>query len=169
MKKIVLCEDALRWMRAQKNNPDKRSPGQINLAALTGQDFAALKTFVHALELYCYSDDDGRANALLCMRHAVLAMQPSTRYIAREAIPHQLDWGDREKLWPKLCPVSPQGRVKNQPVRSDGSAPSLPDPEQSRPAGEAPGVPAGEAGNSMGGPQNPITEPGLVTIKGGAA
>jgi hypothetical protein len=89
-----VCEAAAQWIREVK--------GKGVLAPFTGQDFAAFKAFCHALELYCYSDSDGRKNALLCMRHAVLAMQPETRWIARETIPQQLDWDDRAKLWPLI-------------------------------------------------------------------
>jgi hypothetical protein len=88
------CQAAAAWILEVK--------GKGVLAPFTGQDFAAFKAFVHALELYAFSDDEGRKQALLCMRHAVLAMQPKTRWIARETIPQQLDWDDREKLWPLI-------------------------------------------------------------------
>ena len=70
------CQAAAAWILEVK--------GKGVLAPFTGQDFAAFKAFVHALELYAFSDDEGRKQALLCMRHAVLAMQPKTRWIARE-------------------------------------------------------------------------------------
>jgi hypothetical protein len=89
-----VCQAATAWIREVK--------GTRVLAPFTGQDFPAFKTFVHALELYTFSDPEGRKNALLCMRHAVLAMQPETRWIAQETIAHQLDWDDRWKLWAKI-------------------------------------------------------------------
>lgn len=89
-----VCEAAAQWIREVK--------GKRVLAPFTGQDFAAFKTFCHALELYAYSDTEGRAHALLSMRHAVLAMQPETRWIAQETIPQQFDWNDRYTLWPKI-------------------------------------------------------------------
>lgn len=72
------------------------------LAPLTGQDYQAYKTFLHALELYGYCDTDGRKHALACMKHAVSAMQPHTRWIARATIPHLLDWSDQHTLWPQI-------------------------------------------------------------------
>ncbi len=89
-----VCQAASKWIQEVK--------GKHVLAPFTGQDYAAFKTFVHALELYTFSDNAGRKEALCCMRHAVLAMQPEVRWIARETIPHQLDWGDRVTLWPLI-------------------------------------------------------------------
>jgi hypothetical protein len=85
-KQPAVCEAGQKWLKGQK----------LSLGALTGQDWAALKTFLHALDLYCYSDDEGRKHALLAMHHAVRAMQPSTRGFARAAIPYLLDWSDRD-------------------------------------------------------------------------
>jgi hypothetical protein len=96
-----VCQAASKWIQEVK--------GKGVLAPFTGQDFAAFKTFCHAMELYAYSDGEGREHALLCMRHAVLAMQPKCRWIARETIPQQLDWDDREKLWPLIMPESVEG------------------------------------------------------------
>jgi hypothetical protein len=73
------------------------------LAPLTGQDYQAYKTFLHALQLYSYCDGEGSKHAMMCMQHAVMAMQPHTRWIARASIPHVLDWGDQQKLWPLIA------------------------------------------------------------------
>ena len=86
------CKDLSRWMKANGHD----------LAALTGQDFRAFSTFIHALELFCYSDMVGRDDAVHAMRYAVHAMQPKTRYLAKEAIPYMLDWNDRITLWPRI-------------------------------------------------------------------
>ena len=74
------------------------------LAALTGQDTRVLNAFVAALELYACGDEDGRRGALLAMRDLLPAMQDSTRWIARELIPFVLEWHDRDRLWPLVCP-----------------------------------------------------------------
>ena len=92
------CRQALEWIR--------ENAGREILAPLTGQDAPALMTFVHALELYAHSDSAGMEHALLCMRHAVLAMQPKVRWIARELIAFWFDWGDRDRLWPKIMDAS---------------------------------------------------------------
>lgn len=70
------------------------------MAALTGQDARALAALVPAFELYAASDETGQRGALVAIRALVSAMQPSTRWIAKELIPFVLDWDDREKLWP---------------------------------------------------------------------
>jgi hypothetical protein len=101
-----VCQVATVWIKQVK--------GKGVLAPFTGQDYAAFKTFIHAVELYAYSDNAGRKEALLCMRHAVLAMQPKVRWIARETIPQQLDWSDREKLWTLI--------VGDSLVKMDGAA-----------------------------------------------
>lgn len=84
------CVSVYAFLRAHKHN----------LGALTGQDSRALSAIAHVWELYAASDDDGREAALRAVRALLSAMQPKTRYLAREAIAHTLDWGDRDRLWP---------------------------------------------------------------------
>jgi hypothetical protein len=73
------------------------------LAPLTGQDWRALQAFVHLVALYGSSDTDGRGHAIEAMRHTVVAMQSSTRHLAKAAIPHMLDWDDEERVWNLLA------------------------------------------------------------------
>lgn len=73
--------------------------GRHFLAALTGQDSAALSAFATLLELYAFSDGEGRRCALRGMRAAAEAMQPKCRPIAKACIPHVLDWSDEASLW----------------------------------------------------------------------
>ena len=89
------------WARACSK--DSESPTNLrkdSLAALTGQDIRALNAIVACWELYACSDEDGQRGALASVRALLPAMQPSTRWIARELIPYVLDWSDRERLWP---------------------------------------------------------------------
>ena len=74
-------------------------------APLTGQDRRAFAVFIHALDLYQISDDEGRTGAILAMRGAIGAMQTKTRWIARESIPHVMNWADRSRIWPIVCPL----------------------------------------------------------------
>ncbi|AUX43807.1 uncharacterized protein SOCE26_052620 [Sorangium cellulosum] len=83
--------------------------GRGCLAPLTGQDRAAMATFVHAAELYGVGDDAGREAAIVAMRAAVGGMQPHTRWLAREAIAHVMEWGDRDGLWRVLFPAGAEG------------------------------------------------------------
>lgn len=80
------------------NHPSRLRKGC--LAALTGTDTRALSAFVSCLELYSNTDRPDRA--LHAAALVVGEMQESTRWIARELIPFVLDWGDRERLWPKI-------------------------------------------------------------------
>lgn len=87
-----VCQTARAWLKQHKHS----------MAGLTGQDSRALSAFVHLLELYSVSDENGCRHALVAMRHAVLAMQPTTQHLAKRAIPHALDWGDEDPLWKQI-------------------------------------------------------------------
>lgn len=88
------------WARGQIKDPT--SPSTLTregLAALTGQDVRALDVFVECLKLYAAGDRHGRRAALYAGREVLRAMQPSTRWVARELIPYVLDWTDT-RIWP---------------------------------------------------------------------
>lgn len=101
-----VCQSAPTWLREVATNLWSRiglkESNKRPFAALTGQDSKAYETFIHALQLWGYSDDEGREHAMLCMQHAVSAMQPHTRWVCRASIPHLLDWGDQQTLWPLI-------------------------------------------------------------------
>lgn len=102
------------WARACAKDPE--SPSLLkkgSLAALTSQDMRACSAIVACFELYAGSDLDGQQGALEAVRALLPAMQPSTRWIARELIPFALDWADRERLWPLVTSVG-------SAVRRDG-------------------------------------------------
>lgn len=89
------CQSAPHWVA-------HRLKDKAALAPLTGQDWRAFQAFVHLVALYGNSDGEGRRAAVLAMFHTLKAMQPSTRHLAKAAIPHVLDWGDEERLWSQL-------------------------------------------------------------------
>jgi hypothetical protein len=89
-----LCQTAAKWIRGRL--------GRDALAPLTGQDSRALGAFVHLVALYGNSDGDGRRCALVAMASAVRAMQPSTRHLAKAAIPYVLDWSDEDPIWRRI-------------------------------------------------------------------
>lgn len=101
-----VCESGPSWLKEVAKNFWSRiglkESCKSPLAPLTGQDYQAYRTFLHALELYGYCDDQGREHALRCMHHAVSAMQPHTRWVARASIPHLFDWGHQQTLWPLI-------------------------------------------------------------------
>jgi hypothetical protein len=88
-----ICQDAFSWL--------KHRHGRTYLAPLTGQDRRALQAFAHLLELYAVADDQGQTMAVRAMRAVVLAMQPKTRGIARDAVPCVLEAApaDLADLW----------------------------------------------------------------------
>lgn len=93
-----------KWARACAKDPESHSNlFRGSLAALTGQDTRALNAIVAAFELYVNSDDDGQRGALAAVRALLPAMQPSTRWIAKELIPFVLDWSHRDTLWPLVA------------------------------------------------------------------
>ena len=96
------CQSGPKWIRERLQ--DKQA-----LAPLTGQDWPALKAFFHLVELYGYSDEDGRRCAVYAMAFAVRAMQPSTRQLAKAGIPHVLDWTHEEEIWQQLTAAAAGG------------------------------------------------------------
>ncbi len=98
-----------RWLRDQG----------FGLGGLTGQDWPALKSAVHIVELWCSADSDGRRHAAAAFRAVVLAMQPALRVLAYHSIAHVGDWSHRGELWraaqlepiadPGLCAYEPGG------------------------------------------------------------
>ena len=103
------------WARVCAADPSSPSLLKKNsLAALTGQDTRALNAIVACFELYAISDEDGGLGALEAVRALLPAMQPSTRWIAKELIPFALDWSDREGLWPLVATPDPYSA--NAPV-----------------------------------------------------
>lgn len=108
-KEKPVCQSGPIWLKEVAKNLWSRiglkESCKRPLAPLTGQDYKAYSTFLHALELYNYSDGAGSKHALACMQHAVMAMQPHTQWIARATIPHLLDWGDQQTMWPKIVPA----------------------------------------------------------------
>ena len=94
-------ENWSKWLRSCMKDPS--SPMQLPrslLAALTGQDARALRAIAACWGLYASSDEDGRRGALAAIQALLPAMQPQCRPFARELIAQQLDWSDRERLWP---------------------------------------------------------------------
>jgi len=81
--------------------------GKGCLAPLTGQDAVALHAFLHAVQLWGRSDADGQHHAEVAMRSLALAMQPSTRHLAKRAIPHVLDWSHEAQIWSRIFPDDP--------------------------------------------------------------
>lgn len=105
------------WARACAKDPLSPSfLSKAGLAALTGQDTRALNAIVACFELYANSDEEGQRGALEAVRALLPAMQKSTRWIAQELIPFVLDWGDRERLWPRVAPPEPFFALEFEPA-----------------------------------------------------
>lgn len=96
MREKPFCQTGPKWIR---DRVLRETGNKYGLAPLTGQDARALSAFFHLVALYGNSDEDGRDHALHAMSHAVQAMQPSTRHLAKAGIPHVLDWSHEEEIW----------------------------------------------------------------------
>lgn len=97
------ADEHLRWLKAVMGPESYRpeGPGGLpTLAALTGTDYRALEAIDRLWELYCYCDHPERV--LVAVAYAASEMQESTRPLARELIARAKDWGDRERLWPRV-------------------------------------------------------------------
>lgn len=90
MRTTPACKRAQQFVKAR----EKRV-----LAPFTGQDMCAFEAFAHLLDLYTRADVQGQQAALVAMHATIHAMQPSTRKIAKLAIPGILDWHNEEPLW----------------------------------------------------------------------
>jgi hypothetical protein len=71
----------------------------LNLGALTGQDWPALRAAAEILACYARSDSAAEPHLLAAFKGAVMAMQPSTRRFAFHAIAHAMDWHARAVIW----------------------------------------------------------------------
>jgi hypothetical protein len=100
-----VCRTGPRWIV-------ERLQDRQALAPLTGQDSRALASFLHLIALYGNSDGEGRSAAIFAMAHTLRAMQPSSRPLAKAAIPHVLDWDDEERLWSLVLLAASQNSEK---------------------------------------------------------
>lgn len=88
------------WVRAVAKDPN--TPSKLrkdSLASLTGTDVKVLDGIVACWFVYAHTGDE---MALEAIRRLLPMMQESTRWIARELIPFAMDWGDRERIWPRV-------------------------------------------------------------------
>lgn len=78
--------------------------GKGAFAPLTGQDMRAWVAFVHLLEMYGVSDLVGRDAAIVAMAAVLRGVQnlEQVHRVFVQAIPRVLDWGDADRIWPKL-------------------------------------------------------------------
>jgi len=92
-KEQPICKRAREWLHGNLG-PDGA------LGRFTTSDSRVFSAFLHLLEAYAVEHAD---DTILAM-HVTLQLLPyDKRWLAREAIPCVLDWGDRETLWPKIC------------------------------------------------------------------
>jgi hypothetical protein len=89
------ADEPLRWLRAQGHD----------LAPLTGTDTKALLAVAAAWRLYAYTRSD---NLIFAIQLLLAEMQASTVHLARDLIAREMDWSDRDRLWPRV--VDPHGR-----------------------------------------------------------
>lgn len=82
----------LRWLKANGHN----------LGALTGQDTSALAAINYCWELYARGDLAGQDAALSAVTALLPGMQEKCWPLAKELIAHQMDWPDRDRIWPKV-------------------------------------------------------------------
>lgn len=77
-----------------------------DLGMLTGQDHRAMAAIAACWELYASGDTEGQRAAIAAIRALLMGMQQKCWPLARELIAFQLDWGDRDRLWPRVCPIT---------------------------------------------------------------
>jgi hypothetical protein len=82
----------------------KHHLGKRCFAPHTGQDHAAWRAFVYLLELWAYSDHNGKKAAIDAMRVVLKSAQQSQAIHMTfvQAIPAILDWSDTANIWPGL-------------------------------------------------------------------
>lgn len=81
--------DIAKWLRANG----------LNLGALTGQDWPALRASAEILAYYARSDSEAEPHLLSAFRSVVMVMQPHCRRFAYHAIAAAMDWHARPIIW----------------------------------------------------------------------
>jgi hypothetical protein len=101
---------------AQKIGPWLKANG-MNLGALTGQDFAALKASAEIMDCYARCDGEAEAHLLMAFAHVAYCMQPGTRYLAYHGIAMALDWHCRTEIWERarIEPIVCMPRCSGEP------------------------------------------------------
>lgn len=94
------------WLRRCSKDPHCPAYPLPPLGMLTGQDYRALAAVAMCWELYFGSDADGQRAALEAIRSLLAGMQQKCWPFARELVAFAGDWGDRDRLWPRV--VGPQ-------------------------------------------------------------
>lgn len=120
-------EHWLAWLRACQKSPTNPIEARGPLGMITGQDARALRAVAACWALYS-GDDNARAGALAAVRALLPAMQRECWPFARELIAQQLDWSDRDRLWPLV--LAPPGPDEQRARRAGLHVVPPADPEQ---------------------------------------
>jgi hypothetical protein len=86
------CQDATRWLKERG----------WNLAPLTGQDLAALRTISHCWLMWTLSDEAGRRATVGAVALLLDGCQEIVWPMARELIAQAGDWGHRTPVWDQV-------------------------------------------------------------------
>lgn len=118
-----LRSEHITWLRNVMADRKERGAGHPAtpdlppLAALTGTDSKALEAIDRAWELFAYERSDRILHAIALLASS---MQESTRPLARELAARQMDWGDRERYWPRVEEMIASERARNPPMQISG-------------------------------------------------
>jgi hypothetical protein len=96
MKEKPYCQTGPKWVA---DRVARETGNKAALAPLTGQDWRAFNAFFHLVALWGACDEPAEAHAVAAMYHALQAMQPHTRQLAKAGIPHVLDWSHEDQIW----------------------------------------------------------------------
>jgi len=94
-----LCQSVYDFIAARSGG---RRASQRLIAACTGQDNAALQSFVHLVDLYTRADAPSRPLVFLALQCTLRTMQPHTQPLAQHALVHAYDYIEADRLWSKL-------------------------------------------------------------------
>jgi len=89
----------LQWARAVAADP--LSPSRIDpqmIGAMTGQDMRVMSAIAACWQVYANADNAGRRGAIVAIYALLPALQPRSRFIARELIPWAMDWSFRDTV-----------------------------------------------------------------------
>lgn len=86
------------WLRSRFPEESKL------LAAMTGQDQAALEAFVHLAALHALADQEGKREAEMALAAVLRAAQPKVRPLFRFALARETP-DDSTALWEQIQPT----------------------------------------------------------------
>lgn len=111
------------WFRAcRKDEWASRNLRVPSLAVLTGGDGKVLGAVAHCWAVYAGGDLAMQAGALAAIRALLPGLQTKCHVFACDLIAQQMEWHDRDRLWPLVAPDADASDVISIEIRAASNA-----------------------------------------------